>query len=280
MAALLMSVLLAAAALAAGGTAIDRPSVIDILADVNAVRTTLCPGTTRRAALQRNARLNDAAGHVARGAKPHDALDAAGYTARRMATIELQGYQDDAQVRAIMAKSYCSVIADAGFRDIGFGWNKDRLSLILALERRVPGDAAVVSARVLTLVNDARSQPRRCGGQAFPAAKPLTLNAQLERAALQHALEMAKYSYMEHEGRDGSTPAQRVARAGYQWAEVGENVAAGQETPDDVMARWLASAGHCANIMNAKFTEMGIASAVNGRDDYGVYWTMSLAAPR
>jgi uncharacterized protein YkwD len=280
MAALLMSVLLAAAALAAGATAIDRPAVIDVLADVNAVRTTLCPGDMRRAALQRSARLNDAAAHVARGAKPHDALDAAGYTARRMASIDLQGYSDDAQVRQILAKSYCSVIADLGFHDIGFGWNKDRLSLILASERHVAGDAAVVSARVLKLVNDARSQPRRCGSQSFRAAQPLTLNAQLERAALQHSQEMAKYSYMEHEGRDGSTPAQRVARAGYQWTEVAENVAAGQETPDDVMTSWLASAGHCANIMNAKFTEIGVASAVNARDDYGVYWTMSLASPR
>jgi uncharacterized protein YkwD len=272
MSALLLSLLLAAP--------IDRPAVADVLADVNAVRTTLCPGTTQRAALQRSARLNDAAAHVARGDKPHEALEAAGYGAKRMATIELQGYSDDAQVRQILAKSYCSVIADTGFRDVGFGWNKDRLSLILASERHVPGDPAVVSARVLKLVNDARSQPRRCGGQTFPAAKPLTLNAELERAALQHAQDMAKFSYMEHEGRDGSTPAQRVTRAGYRWADVGENVAAGQDTADDVMVSWLSSAGHCANIMNAKFTEMGIASAVNARDDFGVYWTMSLASPR
>jgi uncharacterized protein YkwD len=137
-----------------------------------------------------------------------------------------------------------------------------------------------VSARVLILVNDARSQPRRCGGQLFPAAKPLTLNARLERAAQLHSQEMATYVYMEHEGRDGSTPAQRVARAGYEWTDVGENVAAGQDTADAVMVSWLASEGHCANIMNAKFTEMGVASAVNARDAYGIYWTMSLASPR
>jgi uncharacterized protein YkwD len=172
------------------------------------------------------------------------------------------------------------VVADPDLHDVGFGWNKDRLSLIFASERHVSGDAAAVSARVLKLVNDARSQPRRCGGDWFPAAKPLTLNATLGRAALQHSMEMAQYAYMEHEGRDGSTPAQRVARAGYEWADVGENVAAGQDTADAVMVSWLASAGHCANIMNARFTEMGVASAVNARDDYGVYWTMSLASPR
>ena len=46
------------------------------------------------------------------------------------------------------------------------------------------------------------------------------------------------------------------------------------------MAGWLASPEHCANIMNVRFSEMGVAFAVNGQDDYGVYWTLSLAAPR
>ena len=85
---------------------------------------------------------------------------------------------------------------------------------------------------------------------------------------------------MKHEGRNGSTPGQRVTQAGYRWRAVGENVAAGQPTADAVMAAWLSSPGHCANIMNGQYTEMGIASAANERDKYGVYWTMSLAAPR
>lgn len=91
---------------------------------------------------------------------------------------------------------------------------------------------------------------------------------------------MAKYSFMAHEGRDGSTPAQRVTREGYRWTAVGENVAAGPETAEDVMAGWLASPVHCANIMSARYSEMGVAFVVNGEDDFGVYWTLSLAAPR
>jgi len=51
-------------------------------------------------------------------------------------------------------------------------------------------------------------------------------------------------------------------------------------TAEDVVAGWLTSAGHCVNIMGATYTEMGIASAVNTRDHYGMYWTMSLAAHR
>jgi uncharacterized protein YkwD len=91
---------------------------------------------------------------------------------------------------------------------------------------------------------------------------------------------MAKYSLMGHQGRDGSSPAQRVTRAGYQWTAVGENVAAGPGTAEEVMADWLASSGHCANIMSAQFSEMGAAFVVNAQDAYGVYWTLSLAAPR
>lgn len=139
---------------------------------------------------------------------------------------------------------------------------------------------ASLGAHVLGLVNDARARPRRCGLEVFAAARPLTLNPQLEHAALLHSREMAEHSSMTHEGHDGSTPGQRATRAGYPWSAVGENVAAGQRTADEVMAAWLSSPGHCANIMNGQYAEMGIASAVNERDKYGVYWTMSLAAAR
>jgi uncharacterized protein YkwD len=146
--------------------------------------------------------------------------------------------------------------------------------------RTGPGDAKVVSARVLKLVNDARSRPRRCGGEAFPAAKPLTLSPQLERAALLHSREMAMSSSVRHEGSDGSTPVQRAAQAGYTSTLVAENVAAGQETADQLMADWLVSAAHCANIMSAQYAEMGVAFAINEGDAYGVYWTLNLGAAR
>ena len=252
----------------------------DVLSDVNTVRITLCAGDKPRAALQVSPKLGSAAQRVARGATPHDALVAVGYVARRIASIHLQGYGDDARLRQVLARAYCSLIADPQFKDIGIGWNRNDLWLVLAVERSVPGDAGVVSARVLGLVNEARSRQRRCGSQTFAAGKPLKLNAQLGRAALLHSEEMAKYFSMGHQGRDGSTPAQRVTRAGYQWTAVGENVAAGPGTAEEVMAGWLASSGHCANIMSARYSEMGVAFVVNGQDDYGVYWTLSLAEPR
>ena len=262
------------------GALVPAAARADVLGDVNTVRATLCPGDQPRAPLQVSPRLKTAAERVARGATPHDALVAAGYPARRMASIHLRGYGEAARLRRVLAQAYCPVVGNPDFKDIGIGSTGDSLWLVLAVERSVPGDADAVSARVLSLVNDVRSRQRRCGSQGFGPGRPLKQNAQLERAALLHSQEMAKASFMGHQGRDGSTPAQRVTRAGYPWAAVGENVAAGPGTVEEVIAGWLASSQHCANIMSAHFSEMGVAFAVNGQDDYGVYWTLSLAAPR
>jgi uncharacterized protein YkwD len=126
---------------------------------------------------------------------------------------------------------------------------------------------------VLALVNDARSLARRCGDRQFAPAPPLRWNALLEHAAAAHARDMAGHNVVEHQGSDGSTPAQRIARAGfYPWRSVGENVAGGQSSPDEVVEDWLASPGHCANIMEPGFAEMGAAFTVDPASRGVVYW--------
>jgi uncharacterized protein YkwD len=137
-----------------------------------------------------------------------------------------------------------------------------------------------VAARVLALTNQARAQPRRCGSESFAAAPPLRANPRLDRAAAAHAQEMARHSFMAHEGRDGSEPAERITRAGYRWRSIGENVAAGQTSADEVVRDWLRSPGHCANLMSLRFSEMGIAYAVNPSSTDGMYWTQTFGRPR
>ena len=61
--------------------------------------------------------------------------------------------------------------------------------------------------------------------------------------------------------------------------QIGENIAAGQSSPGKAMAGWLASPGHCANLMNPMFTQVGAAYAADARSDEGVYWTMLFGAP-
>ena len=143
-------------------------------------------------------------------------------------------------------------------------------------ERR---DLGAISHRVLQLTNRARAQPRRCGPTPFAAVPPLTANATLQRAALDYAQQMAVYGYMDHTGRDGSSPAERVTRAGYHWRETGENLASGIMTPEEVVAGWLHSPEHCANLMDPLFREMGVAFAVDPANVEVIDWTEDFGAP-
>ncbi len=137
--------------------------------------------------------------------------------------------------------------------------------------------------RLLELVNDVRAQGYDCGGDkgVFAPTKPLTSNAKLSMAAQKHSvdLEAAGTKTNMHvtpvgavNYTSGMTFTERVEAENYDWAWVGENVAYGFSTPEKVMAAWLASPGHCANIMSAKFTELGLGKA-------GSYWTQDFASP-
>jgi uncharacterized protein YkwD len=125
--------------------------------------------------------------------------------------------------------------------------------------------------QVTTLVNRAREQGRRCGSDWYPSAAPLTHSASLTRAADHHARDMARSGYFEHIAPDGSAPKQRVIRAGYRPRLTGENIAFGPESAAEVVAGWLASPGHCANIMDARFRDSGVAVA-QGRTRRHLYW--------
>jgi uncharacterized protein YkwD len=106
------------------------------------------------------------------------------------------------------------------------------------------------------------------------------LNPLLDRAALEHSKDMAQHNYMDHTGRDGSSPADRITRTGYKWRMVGENLASGVLTPEEAVSGWVHSPHHCENLMTARFTQMGIAFAVNPSTDAGIYWTQTFGTPR
>ncbi|HMA11700.1 MAG TPA: CAP domain-containing protein [Steroidobacteraceae bacterium] len=137
---------------------------------------------------------------------------------------------------------------------------------------------AEVQQRVLDLVNRVRAQGRTCGRDLFPPAHPLVLSRPLQAAATAHARDMARRSYFEHRAPDGSEPKDRVRRAGYRPRLTGENIAFGPESAEEVVAGWLASPGHCANLMDLRFREMGVAVA-QGRRRGHFYWVQNLGAP-
>ena len=140
-------------------------------------------------------------------------------------------------------------------------------------------DAATVIARVQVLVNQARARPRRCGREHFPGTQPLAQSSTLQQAAAGHAMQMARFNFFDHAGRDGSQPRDRIARLGYASRLTGENIAYGPESAEEVVAGWLASPGHCANIMDGRFRTMGIAFAIEPRR-HAIVWVQDLAWPR
>ena len=127
--------------------------------------------------------------------------------------------------------------------------------------------------RLHALVNEARAQARTCGDVAYAAAPALALEHRLMAAAQKHSVDMHEHGFMSHTGSDGSTLSERVEREGYAWTRLGENVAWGYTTPESVMAGWLTSPGHCANLMRTDYTELGL-----GRE--GNHWTQVFAQPR
>ncbi len=150
----------------------------------------------------------------------------------------------------------------------------------------IAGDAVVgressstIRARVVELVNAARRSSRKCGSERFAAAAPLNASRQLNDAAAGHARDMARKNFFDHRGADGSQPKDRVLRAGYQPRLTGENIALGPESAQEVVAGWLASPGHCENIMDARFEHIGVGLA-SGRGRGKIYWVQTFGAPR
>jgi uncharacterized protein YkwD len=119
---------------------------------------------------------------------------------------------------------------------------------------------------VLALVNSERGKV---------GCSPLTVNAKLTKAAQDHSQDMADHRNMSHTGSDGSSPGDRITRAGYNWSAYGENVAYGYSTPESVMEAWMTSPGHKRNILDCTYKEIGIGLAQPGH-----YWTQDFGTAR
>ena len=257
-----------------------RPGLLGAL---NSARAEGCGGAHGVSPpLRANKQLDNVARRIARGENLRTALSAVGYRALHSSSMFLSNAGKDADIARSLARRSCSELRDVAVRDIGIERRGQNVWIVLAAPFGAPelADTREVSERILDLANEARSRARRCGSKSFTAARPLRLAKSLTEAAREQARDMARHSDLTHEGSDGSTPAQRVTRAGYAWRTVGENVASGPTTAEEVMSGWLASPGHCENLMDPRFTEMGIAWTVDAKSASGVYWSQVFATPR
>ncbi|VVN47422.1 CAP domain-containing protein [Pseudomonas fluorescens] len=210
-----------------------------------------------------------------------DRLKASGYQAVTVRTLRVVGAQDAEEAFDLLQSDYCMALLDNQYADIGVSRSRSEWQVVLArpvLDSQMD-DTRAVNRSLLAQVNAARAKPRLCGRQRFAATRPLAWNASLGAAAQGHSKAMAYGNYFAHRDPDGDTPADRARAAGFRGRQIGENIAAGQGSPSKAMAGWLASPGHCANLMSPMFTQVGAAYATDSRSDEGVYWTMLFGAP-
>ncbi|EIK52569.1 hypothetical protein YO5_14111 [Stutzerimonas stutzeri TS44] len=208
-------------------------------------------------------------------------LTRAAYPMMTVQAISLSGPRDAQAAMQALYESFCQVLLDPQFVDIGVSREGRDWRIVLArplLDGRL-GDWQAEGRKLLELINTARAQPRQCGAQSFAAAAPLGWNATLGSTAEVHSRAMANRNFFSHLSEDGRTPGDRAELAGYTGGVVGENIAAALPTPRRVLDGWLASPGHCANLMNPQYRELGAAYAVDPQSDAAIYWTALFGAP-
>ncbi len=270
----------------------------DVLSAVQLLREGGCGGLLPAAApLQRNALLDHAARDWAAheqaahegapreatgtaGMSPGAAASHGGYNARLTAGLHISG--PDSRAIELLRRTSCRTIVDQDLHDIGIYSQGSDTWLLLAAAYPAPSraEAPLRTARVLHLVNAVRASGTRCGGREFGPVPPVKLSTALTDVAYHHASDMAAHDYFEHEDLAGHTPADRVRAVGYREKLVGENIAYGPQSADEVVRGWLDSPGHCENIMDSRFAEMGVAFAAGQAAKRGLYWVQVLAAPQ
>jgi uncharacterized protein YkwD len=244
--------------------------------------------------LQPQSALERVARDLARGDRLQQSLQAVGYQAAHSSALSIRGDGVGARAEAMLAgQSACRQLRDGAMTEVGIYLDARQFWIVMAApfaqRADVSGQAAVsrqsavsgqsAGQRILDLINQARATPRYCGNQLFNAARPVRWNDSLAQSSQSHSEDMARNNYFSHNSRDGSEPWQRVERAGYRFSSTGENIAAGQRSAEEAVAGWIKSPGHCANLMNPEFTDMGAALAVNRRSEMGLYWTQEFGTP-
>ncbi|HEV2853924.1 MAG TPA: CAP domain-containing protein [Thermoanaerobaculia bacterium] len=169
-------------------------------------------------------------------------------------------------------------------RDLGIGLDRLRgTSLYIFLFAVPQGDYFArgtsglrdldrVRAEMLARVNAARKEA---------GAPPLRSNAKLDLAAQRHAEDMLARNYFAHQSPEKKSVRDRARDAGYDWRMIGENIAEGQFSVDEVMDTWLHSPGHRRNILDPGFKELGVGLALgrSGRR-YRVTWAQAFGTKR
>lgn len=140
-----------------------------------------------------------------------------------------------------------------------------------------------VLGEVFALVNQARARGAKCGASNLPPAPAVDYDDQLARAAQGHAQDMADNDFFDHVSLDGRTFVDRIEATGYKGDPGGENIASGFQSAQEVVQAWLDSPGHCANMMDRDFGDIGLGLASRSDARYAqpvTYWVQNFGYKR
>jgi len=167
------------------------------------------------------------------------------------------------------------MVFDPAFRHVGVGYvfapgARYRHYWTISFAAPANGDVAALAAEVVRLTNTERRK------RGLPALAP---NRNLTKSAQAHADFMARHDCFAHRCPKEPPLAQRARNAGYRYRSVAENIAAGAPTPAEVVAGWMDSPGHRANILRPEMREIGIGYALlnedPGRETWRHYWVQN-----
>ncbi|MGE0785351.1 MAG: CAP domain-containing protein [Sandaracinaceae bacterium] len=142
-----------------------------------------------------------------------------------------------------------------------------------------PPPWAAFEEEVLRLTNIERARGADCGPEGtFEPTGPLEMDDIVRIASRRHSTEMGEMAFFDHMSPDGRSPFDRMSAVGFTGAQPwGENIATGYPTPEQAMAGWMSSPGHCANIMNPSYHVMGVGYALVDPSPTTHYWTQNFA---
>lgn len=211
-----------------------------------------------------------------------EALRAQDYTPAKVQMLQVSGFGNPDAAMDMLKKHYCEPLMNPQYVDIGVSRTGNSWLVVLARPVVSPGlkDWPDEGREILKLTNEARAEARKCGGRTFKAVAPLTWADKLGAASLAHSRDMASQNYFSHRSKNGDQVDRRVGAQNYAWRGVGENIAAGQGSAQQVVSAWLSSPPHCANLMGEGFSEMGAAYAIDKNSDATIYWTQVFATRR
>ena len=121
------------------------------------------------------------------------------------------------------------------------------------------GSLSAFEQKVVDLTNAERAK------QGLPALK---VDTELSKMARIKSEDMQKNHYFDHTSPTYGSPFDMMKQFGISYRSAGENIAQGQQTPEEVVQAWMNSAGHRANILNSGYTHIGVGYVENGN-----YWT-------